>query len=299
MSRRVLLSLCIFVLLLLVIASCASYSQAPPQAAGSAQIADGMSGGIVYAATPSMAATAAAPSSRTQPQPQERMVIRNATLTITLEDVAGHLDRIRALSVEYGGWVVSSNAQRASAANSEIASATITIRVPAERFDEVLAIIRTGVGSVDSETITGEDVTQQYVDLTSQLTNLTAAEEQLQIIMDEADDTQDVLAVYGELVRIRGEIERIRGQMQYYEQSAAFSAINVTLHRTPAPIQADSPTWQPLVTAQNAFVALLQVLQGIIDLFIGFVIFALPLLLVFGVPLWLIVRRARRSQPKT
>lgn len=300
MSRRILLSLCIFALFAVGVASCASYAQAPPQSAESARIAAGEeSGGMIYAATPSPAATAAAPGSRTQTQPQERMVIRNATLTMTMEDVAGHLDRIRALAAEYGGWVVSSNAQRASGANSEITSATITIRVPADRFDEALIVIRAGVGSVDNETITGEDVTQQYVDLTSQLTNLTAAEEQLQVIMDEADETEDVLAVYNELVRIRGEIERIRGQMQYYEQSAAFSAINVTLRRTPTPIVINSPTWQPLSTAENAFQALIKVMQGIIDLLIGLVIFVLPMLLVFGVPLWLIIRRARRPQPKT
>lgn len=285
MSRQVLFTLSVVALLMIVVTSCAASYSAPP----SDMIADGASGIVppMIAATPSPAATRASSS---QTQPQGRMVIRSASLTITLEDVVGHLDRIRGLAAEYGGWVVSSNAQ--SASSGEITSALITIRVPADRFDQALAFIRTGVGSIDNETITGEDVTQQYIDLTSHLTNLTAAEEQLQIIMDDADETQDVLAVYSELVRIRGEIERIRGQMQYFEESAAFSAISVTLRRTP-PTPAVT-TWQPLVTAQNAFQALIEVVQGIIDFLIGLVIFALPLLIIVGIPVWLIVRRARR-----
>jgi hypothetical protein len=152
---------------------------------------------------------------------QDRLVIRNATLTLVVDDPDAKLQEISALAEEFGGWVVSANAYRSGTGEeARVTSASINIRVVADRLDEALNRIKDGVQSVEYENVTGQDVTQQYVDLNSQLVNLQAAEEQLQEIMDSARRTEDVLSVYNQLVSIRGQIEQIRGQMQYFEQSA-------------------------------------------------------------------------------
>jgi len=96
----------------------------------------------------------------------------------------------------------------------------IIIRVPAERLDEALDQLIGLAVEVDSESISRQDVTQEYTDLTSRLRNLESAEAQLMTIMDGAVKTEDVLAVYNELVAVQGQIEVIKGQMQYFEQSA-------------------------------------------------------------------------------
>ncbi len=154
------------------------------------------------------------------------------------------------LAEAFGGWVVSSNINRVTTANREEAvRGSITIRVMAERLDEALSRIKSGALSVENEAVSGQDVTQQYVDLTSRLNNLEAAETQLQSIMEDARRTEDVLSVYNELVRIRGEIETIQGQIQYFSESAAFSSISVelvpealeTLFKSPAGVQREQP----------------------------------------------------------
>ena len=121
----------------------------------------------------------------------QRIVLKNAMLMIVVDDVDSKMQGISDLSGSFGGWIVSANTTRANInGKNQVQSASITIRVPANRLDEALTQIKTGVGTVQSENVTGQDVTQDYVDLSSQLTNLQAAEKQLQSIMDKAIKTE-------------------------------------------------------------------------------------------------------------
>jgi len=228
---------------------------------------------------------------------QERIILKSASLSIVVADAEASIAEIEALAEEFGGWVVSSNISRVTTqSGEEVARGSITVRVQAERLDEALERIKADAVSVDTENVTGQDVTQQYVDLTSQLHNLQAAERQLQSIMEDARRTEDVLSVYNQLVQIRGQIETLQGQIRYYDESAAYSSISVTL--TPqaleTPIQIAG--WSPAGTARTAFAALLNVLRFLVDAAITLAILVLPLALIFGLPAWLVYRRARRRR---
>ncbi len=226
---------------------------------------------------------------------QDRVILRTAALRIVVSDTQAALNEIAGLTEEFGGWVVSSNINRVNtAAGEEAIRGSITVRVMAERLDEALAQIKSSAISVESENVTGQDVTQQYVDLTSRLNNLQAAETQLQSILENARRTEDVLSVYNELVRVRGEIESIQGQIQYYSESAAYSSVSVELvpEALETPIQIVG--WSPEGTARGAFLALLNVLRFIVDVGITLVVLVLPLALLVGVPGWLVYRRVRQ-----
>jgi hypothetical protein len=226
----------------------------------------------------------------------ERVILQNASLTLVVDDPALKMEEAQTLASEFGGWVVSANATRVGD-EARASSATITIRVPAARLDEALARLKNGVGRIESEAISGQDVTNQFIDLTSRVNNLRAAEEQLQIIMDEARRVDDVLTVYNELVRVRGEIESIQGQLNYYAEAASYASIALTLRATPVTAPVEITGWRPLETARNAFQALIDLLQGAADVVIAIVVFAGPLVLVFGLPAWLILRRRAARRP--
>jgi hypothetical protein len=225
-----------------------------------------------------------------------RVILKTATLSLTVEDASASLAAVAAMAEEMGGWVVSSNtSMMTTPAGQEVARGTITVRVPAVRLDEALTQIKSGGGEVDSETVTGEDVTAQYVDLSSRLTNLEAAEEQLRTILDEARRTEDVMSVFNQLVTVRGDIEVIRGQLRYYDQAAAFSSITVSLTPKAITDPVQIAGWSPLRTAEDALATLINLLQGIADFIISAVIIVGPLLLVVGLPVWWLRRRARRA----
>jgi hypothetical protein len=229
---------------------------------------------------------------------QQRVILKDATMGITVADVPAKISEIGAMAEEMGGWIVTSSTSQSTASKGErLTYGNITVRVPAERLDEAMERIRQGVESVNNENINGRDVTQQYVDLSSRLKNLEAAERQLQALMDDAANVTDVMTVFNQLVNTRGEIESIRGQLNYFDQASAFSSIQVTLS-PPAPgaVLAQTTGWSPLKTAQSALGALIGLLQGIADLLIVVVIVILPPVLVIGLPIWLIYRRSQRRQ---
>jgi uncharacterized protein DUF4349 len=226
---------------------------------------------------------------------QQRVVLKTASLAITVDNPTAKLDEINHMAEDMGGWVVNSTANTANTrAGDTLTQASTTIRVPAERLEEARAKIKDGVISIQSDNITGQDVTQDYVDLTSRLTNLRAAETQLQTIMDQARTTDDVLKVYNQLVDIRGQIETAQGQIQYYDQASAFSSIEVTLNPPPTVAQVEVAGWRPLDTAADAFRMLVNVLQAIVNAVIVLVIFVLPLAILIGVPAWFVRRVIRR-----
>ncbi len=173
---------------------------------------------------------------------------------------------------------------------------TITVRVPADRLDEALQAIKADVIEVRSENISGEDVTQQYVDLQSRLRNLEAAEEQLQEIMGSATTTEDVMMVFNQLVQVRGEIESVKGQMQYFEQSARLSAVTVELIADAAAQPLEIAGWRPEGTAKAAVETLIRTLQFLADAGIWAVICVVPIGVILGLPVYFVVRALRRRR---
>lgn len=271
--------------------------EAPPSDGGSAPVpeADAMYGYTTSGALGSAPVTV------------DRLVIKNANLALVVKNPAESVSAISQLAEAMGGFVVGSNTYQASvdSLGNKIMQGYITIRVPAEKLSEALTQLKGMAVTVNSENISGEDVTAQYTDLESQLTNLEAAEAQLQAIMDGASKTEDVLNVYNQLVNIRGQIEMVKGQMKYYRESAAMSLISIDLipDALSQPIQVAG--WKPEGAVKEAFEALVRDLQGIADFLIRLAVRGGPLALLFGLPLFIIGRivinrlRRRMTKPAT
>lgn len=229
-----------------------------------------------------------------------RMVIKNASLSIVVEEPGITMDSITKLAVELGGFVVSSNLYQIHIDGGvEVPQANITIRVPAEKLDQALAEIKSGAGEILNETVSGQDVTQEYTDLGSRLRNLENAEEQLQEIMDQAWETEDVLTVYNRLVEVQEQIELIKGQMQYYEQSADLSAISVNIQANEAVQPLKIGNWQPVGVAKRAIQALINTLEVIANMLIWIALYILPVVLILFFPvrwIWRWIKRLNVSR---
>ncbi len=293
----------IFVLSLLGLTACASRAaptmapaaEAPREALGvqpGGMAADSFAGNVQGQVVPS------AP----QAQP-ERLVIKNASLSLVVDDPVKSLDNISNLADEMDGFVVTANmSEMVLDSGAKAPQGNITIRIPAERLNEALKRIKAESKQAPlSESLNSQDVTSEYTDLASRLRNLEAAEAQLTEIMGSATKTEDVLSVYNQLVQVREQIEVIKGQMKYYEQSAAMSAISVDLVANAAVQPLTIGGWQPVGTARNAVQALINTLKTLGSLVIWLILYVLPvvlvLFLIFFLPLRWIWRAWRRNRP--
>jgi hypothetical protein len=231
----------------------------------------------------------------------EPLVIRNANLTLVVDDPGKTADEIGKMAEQFGGFVVYSNVFQSSSSTSSgsIIRASVSVRVPVERLDDALERIQNDAIEVREKRISGEDVTQQFTDLQSRLRNLEAAEEQLLVIMEAALETEDVLRVFNDLRQVREDIEVIKGQMNYFEDSARLSLINVELIPDELAQPLEIGGWRPEGTAKQAVETLIQTLQFLADAGIWLAICALPIALLVGVPGFFIGRsvlRRRKSQ---
>jgi hypothetical protein len=227
----------------------------------------------------------------TEPATVERMVLKNANISIAVDDPPAVMERITTMAEEMGGFVVSANLYQTTLEGGiEVPHVSITVRVPAELLYQALAKIKAETQQpVINETISSQDVTADYTDLQSRLVNLEAAEKQLQGIMDEATKTEDVLNVFNQLTQVREQIEVIKGQMQYYEQSAALSAVSVELYANEAVRPVTIGGWQPKGVAKQALQALVNTLKFLATAAIWIIILVLPVLIVVFLPPALII----------
>jgi hypothetical protein len=221
----------------------------------------------------------------------DRLVIKNATLSLAVDDPQKSMDNISRMAEAMGGFVVSADMYQQSLNNgSKVPQVNMSIRVPVERLAEALTTIKAETTQpVISENQSSQDVTADYTDLNSRLVNAQAAEKQLQQIMDSAVKTEDVLSVYSQLVSVREQIELIKGQMKYYEQSAALSSISVQLFANAAMQPITIAGWQPGGVAKQALQSLIHALQSLANFAIRAGILYIPVLLIIFVPIALII----------
>ena len=211
------------------------------------------------------------------PVSQDRIVIQNADLSIVVKDPEAKMLEIGAMAQRLGGFVVSSNMGKTPIGdNVSVSEGTINIRVPAKDLDTALNEIKANTVEVQSENRSGEDVTDKYVDLQSQLKAKQAAADKLYEIMQTTTKAEDTLAVFNQLTQVQSDIEVLKGQINYYEQAASLSAINVRLvaKETIQPIKIAG--WQPQGVARDAVQSLIDFFQGFVNFLIWLVIFIIP-----------------------
>jgi murein DD-endopeptidase MepM/ murein hydrolase activator NlpD len=228
----------------------------------------------------------------------ERKIIRNAEFTIDVAAPAETQRKVAAIAEAHGGFVVTSEAQQSDGQAQPAEVVNVVMRVPAAQFDAVAGEIR---GLVDShvrhEKTTGQDVTEEYIDLEARLRTQRALEAQYLEIMKQASKVSDALEVNRQLAEVRGVIEQTEGRRRFLENQAALSTIKVTL-QTPAPLVSAS-TSGFFGGIKQALGDGVDIAAGIILVLIRLVIALVPVLLLIVLPLvllWRFLRRYRRPR---
>jgi hypothetical protein len=224
--------------------------------------------------------------------PVEQRIIKTGQVTLEVDNVAATLGEVRGAADAVGGYVGGSQAGTLEE------SATLTLRVPAARFEELLARLHE-LESVEvvSESTTERDVTREIVDLDARIRNLEASEASYRALLDRAERIEDILTVQARLDEVRGQIEQLRGQLETVEGQADLSTLTVTLIPRGQPVEAVNATWDPGAQLESAVAALVGFGQGILDALIWLVIVWVPVLLLLvaiGLVVWRVALEVRR-----
>ncbi|HKX76872.1 MAG TPA: DUF4349 domain-containing protein [Acidimicrobiia bacterium] len=237
------------------------------------------------------------------PPASDRKVIYDGRMQLQAANTRAVFDQITALAQNAGGFVASAVVEETEEAD-DMPDISVVVRLPADRLTATLSDIRGLADRVVSESLSTQDVTDQFVDIEAQLRNLYALEAELLALLAELRDNEDadpakLLQVFDQIRQTRGEIEQLEGRRQLLNNLVALATLEIGIAPLPAaaPIVPE-PAWEPATVAKDALRDTLTAFQGIADTVIRFGLNVLPVLLVTVGPValigWFFYRRWQR-----
>ncbi|MBC8030560.1 MAG: DUF4349 domain-containing protein [Pyrinomonadaceae bacterium] len=231
----------------------------------------------------------------------DRKIIRDGNLRLEVTAPADAQRKVTSIAESAGGFVVTSEAKRHENADTsrQALEVTLVVRVPALQFGPVMDQIRAIGTHVVQEKITGQDVTEEFIDLEARIKTQKALEGQFLEIMKRASKVEDALEVQRQIAEVRTEIEKLEGRKRFLGNRASLSTITVTLHEPNAIVVSSSSFGRSVKEAVREAV---DVAGAIVLFLIRFVIVMVPIFVLVILPFGLIARffwrRANRKRLK-
>ncbi|MBP1156287.1 MULTISPECIES: DUF4349 domain-containing protein [unclassified Paenibacillus] len=155
-------------------------------------------------------------------EPFSRKIIYTANLVMQVDDYAEAESRVQEVIKQSGGYILQFNENSSAVEKYGV----FTIKVPANGFQSMLDLLEQ-INPKMQKNMQGQDVTEEYVDLSARLKAKQVMEGRLVAFMEKAEKTDELVAFSNELGKVQEEIERIQGRMRYLEQNVAYSTIEL------------------------------------------------------------------------
>ena len=257
---------------------------------------DGESGLAAYAAPAAGARAEEKESDVPEENPEKIIYSSDVTVeTIKFEETVGKID---GLVKAYSAWIESSsisgsNYYQKSRGNASLRSASYTLRVPSERFHDLMESL-SELGNVPYSHIYTQNVTAQYYDTSARLKAYRTQEARLLEMMELAETVEDVIIIEDRLTELRYEIESLQSNLNNWDRRVSYSTISLSIKEvqeyTPE-VKVDPTYGEELLKAlkdglSNAGEFLKNLLLLLAEL--------LPVLIVLIPIFWLLIRRIKR-----
>jgi anti-sigma factor RsiW len=216
------------------------------------------------------------------------MIARAASLTIRVKNVEAARSSLDAILARHHGYPAQLNVTSPENLPRRFQA---SLRIPAGELLPAIGEIK-GLGRLENESQSGEDVTRQHADLAARLKTARETEERFRAILQQrTGKISDVLEVEQSIARVRGEIESMEAEQKTLEHRVDFASVEIQLAEE-YKAQLSSPN-SVSTRIYNAFVAgyhnATETLLGFLlffeeygpSLVIWLVILALPILLVW------------------
>jgi Domain of unknown function (DUF4349)/Putative zinc-finger len=154
------------------------------------------------------------------------MIARRVSLSMVVKDFSAARQTLDSILARHRSYAAELGVNTAEGSARTL---TASLRVPVAELPAALDELKQ-LGRVLNETQSGEEVTEQHVDLVARLKNSRGTEQRLQaILLERTGKISDVLQVEQEIARVRGEIEQMEAQEKTLEHRVDFAAVNLNL----------------------------------------------------------------------
>src|SRR5713101_890189 len=223
----------------------------------------------------------------------DRQVIRSGTLEIISTDPLQAAEQLRNLAMRLSGFVVSS---KVSGSDERMQSAQVTLRIPADHFDEARAQVRAIAKSVEQDVVEARDVTREYVGQEAELRNAHAEEQQYLLILKRAVSVKDVLEVSSKLAEVRAHIDELQADLRSLHHQVEMSLLTTNVTAM-VEAQVFGIRWRPLYKAKLSLRSALSAVADYGDSMVELLV-NLPVIAIWGFTIlallkvgWLVLRR--------
>lgn len=158
----------------------------------------------------------------------ERKLIRNGSMNFKVKDIKKSKAEIEQISKSLNGYISNENQNNYETQQTY----TQKIRVPAEKFDELILKLEGIAEKIDNKSIDTEDVTEEFIDVESRLKTKRELEERYKAILAKASRVEDLLSIEREMNNVRSEIESMQGRLNYLKNQVSFSTLNITYYES-------------------------------------------------------------------
>ena len=203
----------------------------------------------------------------------DQMIIKTSQIRLEVQNVTAAIDPIRSIATAHGGYTSSLSV---ATQYGDRLYGSVTIRIPAREFESSITGIKT-LGTLKSESLNAEDVTEEYVDLQARRTALASQLAQYTRIMEKAENVSEILEVQTQIERVQVEIDRIDGRLKYLDNRVEYATITVTLTE-PEPV-GGREGFSLISVINEGITGFLVVVAGLVIILIS----AIPLIILAGV----------------
>lgn len=218
----------------------------------------------------------------------DREVITTGYVTVTVDDPLDAADDAVRI-IESNGGRVDGRSEYAPTQGSD-GSATLTLRVPADRLTATLEELRE-LGKVQEVSLNATDVTMETQDLDARINALSASVDRLLALLTAATDTDTLIQLETAISERQADLESLTAQRRYYTDQISLSTVTLNLvSEYTGPVDTPDNFLSGLEAGWNAFLAFfagLLVVFGVL----------LPWLLFAGLVTLVVILLVRRRRP--
>lgn len=226
----------------------------------------------------------------------DQKLVKRVYIDAETEDLDPLLAGLNEKLSSLGGYVEYQDIYNGSTyASRRYRSATMTIRVPAEKLDSFVSQVE-DTSNVVSVSQSQENVTLTYVATESRMKALETEQARLLELMDQAETMADLLEIEARLTDVRSELEQITSQLRVLSNQVDYATVELSIEQVTVYTQVEKQTvWQRIGSG------LKENLSDIGDAFVDFFVWLLtysPQLIVFGLMIVVIVLGIKRKIKK-
>ena len=230
-----------------------------------------------------------------------RKVIYTADLRIEVKDYQKTVNKIQTEVSNRSGYIVDSNMYKDE--DDRSIKGHVTARIPQDKFREFIQLVEESSSKVLESSISGQDVTEEYVDLESRLKSKKVVEKRLLSFMEQAKKTEDLLAISNDLADVQEIIEEITGRMKYLQNKADLATVTIDIHENNLTISGmndkDLNTWEQ---TKQQFMKSINFLLSSLSSVVVFLFGNLPVLIlcgIIGLITFIIVKKSKKRSEKS